>query len=206
MRFPDRPPACAPVPERFCAFTHRVAGIGEFRLYPLDPGRDAATLHAWVANERARFWGMQDHSRAEVARVYQEQVDGPHSWPYLGHFGGEPAFLLETYDPAHDVLAGHYTVAPGDVGMHFLVAPPRGPGLHGFTRAVMQTILAFLFSDPRTRRVVVEPDVRNEKIHALNRAAGFRYEGTVALPHKTAALAFCMREDAFHPPALEALA
>ena len=36
-----------------------------------------------------------------------------------------------------------------------------------------------LFSDHRIQRVVVEPDVRNEKVHKLNRKAGFtRYKNT----------------------------
>ena len=44
------------------------------------------------------------------------------------------------------------------------------------------------------RRVVVEPDVRNDRIAALNAAAGFVVARTVDLPDKTAALGFCSRE------------
>ena len=60
-------------------------------------------------------------------------------------------------------------------------------------RRWMETVLAALFAEPSVRRVVVEPDVRNDKIHQLNRYAGFVYHGEIALPHKRAALAFCTR-------------
>jgi hypothetical protein len=51
------------------------------------------------------------------------------------------------------------------------------------------------FAGSRVRRVVVEPDVRNERIAALNAAAGFVVARTIALPTKDAALSFCTRED-----------
>ena len=46
--------------------------------------------------------------------------------------------------------------------------------MHGFTRAVFGAVLDHCFADPGVRRVVVEPDARNEPIRALNRAFGFR--------------------------------
>lgn len=52
----------------------------------------------------------------------------------------------------------------------------------------------FLFSHPDINRIVVEPDVRNDRIHRLNKRAGFVYERKVELPEKTAWLAFCTRE------------
>lgn len=168
---------------------------GEFSLRPLIAKQDAALLHHWVSNERARFWGMQNETVEGVAAFYQQQTDSPHSWPYIGLFNGEAAFLLESYDPQHDELARHYPVQAGDRGMHFLIAPASGPRIHGFSQAVLQTILSFLFADPTVQRVVVEPDVQNDKIHPLNRAVGFAYQRTINLPNKTAWLAFCQRGD-----------
>ena len=63
-----------------------------------------------------------------------------------------------------------------------------------FTWYIFRFIMTFLFTDERVKRVVVEPDERNHKIHGLNRRAGFEYERTVKLPHKTACLAFCNYE------------
>ncbi|MFC3533835.1 GNAT family N-acetyltransferase [Vogesella facilis] len=178
----------------------RVPGVGDFSLRPLAVPGDMPLLHGWVTQDYARYWGMQQATLAEVDAAYRALQQGAHSACYLGLYHGEPAFLLECYDPAHDVLAGHYPVAAGDMGMHFLVAPPtrRVPG---FTRAVMRVILDFLFRDPATRRVVVEPDVRNDKIHVINRHAGFVYQQEIALPHKRAHLACCTREQ--HQAALQ---
>jgi len=178
-------------------FKYHVTDIGEFCIRPLDLVNDSTLLHGWVSAERARFWGMQDYSEEDVRRVYQEQLDSPHCQPYIGLHNGIPSFLLETYDPAHDLLASHYEVAVGDVGMHFLIGPSSGLVMHGFSRAVMQTIMAFLFSNPAHLRVVVEPDITNEKIHPINTAAGFCYTSQITLPHKTAWLAFCQRKHFF---------
>ena len=54
--------------------------------------------------------------------------------------------------------------------------------------------MELLFADRATRRVVVEPDVRNDAVHALNAAVGFEPAGTVELPGKQALLSFCTRE------------
>jgi RimJ/RimL family protein N-acetyltransferase len=54
--------------------------------------------------------------------------------------------------------------------------------------------MRFLFDDPRTRRVVVEPDVRNTAVHALNEAVGFMPEREIQKPEKRALLSFCTRE------------
>nr|WP_314899520.1 GNAT family N-acetyltransferase [uncultured Deefgea sp.] len=183
-------------------FRHTIAEVGEFQIRPLCSS-DFQLLHQWVTAPRATFWGMQDATLVEVADCYQQQIDSHFSWPYLAFHNGKPAFLLETYDPAWDELGQHYTMLPGDIGMHFLVAPADGAPVHGFTRAVMATILAFLFADAKVQRVVVEPDVNNQKIHPLNRDAGFQYQHTVALSYKTAWFATCDRSTFLNPIALE---
>ena len=81
----------------------------------------------------------------------------------------------------------------GDLGMHVLVAPPETPR-PGFTRPVFRTVMALCFQDDSVRRVVVEPDVRNDRIARLNAAAGFVVARHIMLPTKTAALSFCTRE------------
>jgi RimJ/RimL family protein N-acetyltransferase len=91
-------------------------------------------------------------------------------------------------------LAGLYPFSPGDVGMHFLCAPTDRP-VHGFTLAVITSVMAWLFDDPATLRVVVEPDMRNTAVHALNAAVGFEVAGPVRKPEKQALLSFCTRSD-----------
>ncbi|MEU1753618.1 GNAT family N-acetyltransferase [Micromonospora matsumotoense] len=167
--------------------------LGEFALRTLDPEGDAALLHGWVTHPKSAFWLMQDADVDRVAREYRGIADHPHHDAYLGLWRGEPAFLAERYDPARVELVDLYPPADGDVGMHFLCAPTDRP-VHGFTRAVITTVLDWLFADPTIRRVVVEPDVRNTAVHALNAAVGFTVVGPIRKPEKDALLSVCTRD------------
>lgn len=162
-------------------------------LEPLDPTRDLALLHAWVTHPRSVFWGMQHATPEQVLDEYARIADDPHHDALLGRADGEAAFLMERYDPTHSPLARLPELRPGDVGMHVLVAPTDHP-VHGFTSAVMRRVMEECFADASVRRVVVEPDARNDKIAVLNAAVGFVVARTVELPDKTAALSFCTRE------------
>ncbi|MFG2834678.1 GNAT family N-acetyltransferase [Streptomyces zaomyceticus] len=163
------------------------------RFRPLDPLRDAELLHAWVTHPKAAFWMMQDATREDVVREYTAFAENPHHEAFIGLVDGTPAILMERYDPAHLELVGLYEPRPGDVGMHFLVAPTDTP-VHGFTRKVITAVMAELFADPATARVVVEPDVSNKAVHALNEAVGFVPEREIQKPEKKALLSFCTRE------------
>ncbi|MEU9831201.1 GNAT family N-acetyltransferase [Streptosporangium sp. NPDC048047] len=165
---------------------------GEYSLRPLDVEADIGLLHRWVTHPKAVYWMMQDADVTAVAADYRRIAAHPHHEAHLGLYRGEPAFLAERYDPRHVELAGLYEPEDGDVGMHFLTAPAGTP-VHGFTRAVITTVMAWLFADPAVRRVVVEPDVRNTAVHALNAAVGFTVVGPIAKPEKTALLSACTR-------------
>ncbi|MCU7823995.1 GNAT family N-acetyltransferase [Kitasatospora sp. DSM 101779] len=178
-------------------FTRTDARLGEFSIRPLDPDTDAALLHAWVTHPKAAFWMMQDASLEDVRTEYRRITEHPHHDAFLGLVDGAPSFLVERYDPARLELVGLHDAEPGDVGMHFLCAPADTP-VHGFTRTVITTVMAFLFGDPATRRVVVEPDVRNTAVHALNAAVGFEVVGPIAKPEKDALLSVCTRAQFQH--------
>ena len=165
-----------------------------FTFRPLDPLRDGELLHSWVTHPKAAHWMMQGAGPEEVERAYREIADDEHHHALLGlGEDGEPAFLMEYYDPAHRELAGLYEPEPGDVGMHFLT-PATDTPVHGFTRAVITAVVAHLFEDPAARRIVVEPDVHNTAVHALNEFVGFVPAGEIQKPEKTALLSFCTRE------------
>lgn len=166
--------------------------LGEFALRLVDPERDLELLHSWVTAAKSVYWMMQGYSREQVLREYRKITVSPVHHAFLGLYQGKPAFLVERYDP-YGELGDLYAHRPGDIGMHFLTAPTGTP-LHGFTHAVITTVMEFLFADPAVRRVVVEPDVRNTAVHALNALVGFRGIGTVSLPGKNAYLSICTRE------------
>jgi hypothetical protein len=170
-----------------------------FTIEPLDLERDLSLLHAWVTHPRSVYWQMQGASVGDVAAEYRLIRENPHHDAFLGRADGVPAFLVETYDPAHSDLAGLPELRAGDLGMHVLVAPTEAP-VRGFTRAVFRAVMERCFADDRIRRVVVEPDVRNDRIAVLNGAAGFVVARTVSLPTKEAALSFCTRDDFAESP------
>ena len=165
-----------------------------FTFRCLDATADAPLLHSWVTRPYATFWGMQSATVGDVAEEYAKIQSSGHHHALLGLDGGVPAFLMEEYLPVHSPLNQAYAVQPGDIGMHLLVAPPDTPR-HGFTADVMEAVLARLFLKPGVDRVVVEPDARNARIHALNSRLGFRPAGVVTLPDKQALLSFCTQGD-----------
>ncbi|MDP9954190.1 MULTISPECIES: GNAT family N-acetyltransferase [Streptomyces] len=178
--------------DRPTLFTHS-SSLGTLAIHPLDPAADRALLHSWVTHPKAAYWLMQDQSPQEVEHFYREVAAHPHHEAFVGTLNGTPCFLIERYDPKHVELAGLYPARQGDIGMHFLCAPTDRPR-HGFSRAVITAVMAYLFDDPAVRRVVVEPDLRNTAVHALNAAVGFVPQGPLAKPEKEALLSFCTRE------------
>lgn len=173
-------------------FHYEQPGIGRLSLRRLQLEQDLGLIHTWVRAPYARYWGLTGSSEQQVRAAYEAICREAEVW--VGHHDGHATFLVETYDPRGATVGEYYRVATGDRGMHVLVAPARQV-IPGFTLAVMRSVLEFLFRDPDVDRIVVEPDLRNAKIHALNRKVGFRYQHILDLPNKTAHLAFCTRQD-----------
>ncbi|SMG59956.1 GNAT family N-acetyltransferase [Paraburkholderia susongensis] len=170
------------------------ASVDGFEIRAIDIAHDAPTLHRWFVEERAAFWNMRDKSVEDVAVFYQAIQNSGHAQAWIGSQHGASAFLFESYHPAHDEVGEHYDVQPGDLGMHLFVGPAAQP-VPGYTHRVFRSLMTFLFEHLSAARVVVEPDARNARIHALNRAMGFVYAKNVAFREKTASLAFCTRAD-----------
>jgi penicillin amidase len=165
----------------------------------LDPARDAPLVHSWVRDERARFWGMTDHTEEQVREIYAfvDSLDTHHA--YLLAVDGTPVALLQTYQPAEDPVSEVYEVRPGDLGVHLLLAPADAPE-PGFTARLVAALGAVVLADPDVRRVVVEPDAANDRAIGRVGRTGFRLGPEVDLEHKRARLAFLDRG------ALEAMA
>lgn len=185
------------LPQRQIIFSQHHENVGELVLSPLLPEEDSAVLHDWFTRDYARFWNMAHYSRQEIAGFYAKLNASGHASSYMGYFAGEPTFIVESYDPRHDQVGKHYVVEPGDWGMHFLVAPARVP-IPGFTLSIIRTILSFHFANPDIQRLVVEPDIRNTKVHELNRKVGFIPSGPIELEEKTALLSFVTRDAFFN--------
>src|ERR1700712_3240695 len=105
-----------------------------FTFRPMDPLTDSQLVHGWVPHPKAAFWLMQDATLPDIEREYMAIATSEHQDAFIGLHQGTPAFLMERYNPAEVELKGLYEAEPGDVGMHFLVAPTDSP-VHGFTGA-----------------------------------------------------------------------
>ncbi|MFF4009605.1 GNAT family N-acetyltransferase [Streptomyces sp. NPDC001717] len=163
-------------------YSHPVEGFGTVTITPVDPAGDSALIHGWVTEERARFWGMREASRELVQEIYEDVDRRTTHHAFLAHRDGEPVALFQTYDCAEDRVCECYEVRPGDVGVHLLLGPAKGAAERGFTAGLMTAFLAFLFSDPACRRVVAEPDTRNEKAVSLLERTGFVLGPEIELP------------------------
>ncbi|WP_394553667.1 GNAT family N-acetyltransferase [Agromyces sp. MMS24-JH15] len=172
---------------------------GRLAIRPIDPDRDAPRVQDWLSDPHSAFWQMGDLSVDEVRAYLRGVAADPHQSAWLGSRDGEPAFLVETYDPAQVLLADVFDAEPGDVGMHLLVAPPRGERVHGLTSSVMSAVVRFCLDALGATRIVVEPDVRNTAIARKNAEAGFRIVGEVDLPGKRASLAVLDPRDGAAP-------
>ncbi|MEV0183750.1 GNAT family N-acetyltransferase [Streptomyces sp. NPDC050625] len=195
-------------PAREAVHERLIDGFGTVRILPLDPQADADVLHAWVSEERAAFWGMNGLSRARIREIYAHLDTLPTHHAFLAVVDGTPAALLQTYDPEADRVGECYEVRPGDIGLHLLVAPAGQDGPRpGWTSALLTAFAAYCLLGLDRRRIVVDPDVRNEKAIARLVRQGFEKGPAVVLPEidipdvylpeKHAQLAFLTREVAF---------
>ncbi|MGH4028427.1 GNAT family N-acetyltransferase [Actinomycetota bacterium Odt1-20B] len=158
----------------------------DFTVRALDPLTDSETVHRWVTR-------MRGSRLVDVERECMAVAASEHREAFLGLRDGTPAFLLERYDPRHsDELAGLYEPEPGDVGMRFLVPTTDRPE-HGYTRAVLTTIMELLFADPAAARVVTDPDVHDTAVQDLHEMVGFEAVRETGEPGKDALLSFCTR-------------
>lgn len=166
---------------------------GRVRILPVRPEEDGDLIHSWVTQDRARFWGMTEYSRDEVVEVYRFLDSLPTHHAFLLSIDEEPVALFQSYDPCHDPVGEAYEPQKGDLGIHLFMAPAREPR-PGLTPWLVLHFIGHLFATTGVRRIVVEPDVRNDKALARLTGSGFEPGPVIELPDKQAQLFFLRRE------------
>ncbi|MHC2998283.1 hypothetical protein OB08_03255 [Microbacterium sp. HJ5] len=167
--------------------------LGRIEIAVLDPVADLDIVHAWVTAPGTAFWGLADLPRDELRDLYA-YVDGLSTHhAFLVRRDGEPVALLQTYEPENDPLGDAHPTEDGDVGIHFLLAG-RGAPVAGFTTRLGAVLAGFVFTPPSVRRILIEPDVRNERALARTRLFGFELGPEVQLPGKVGRLGVLTRE------------
>ncbi|WP_448546467.1 GNAT family N-acetyltransferase [Thalassotalea fusca] len=174
-------------------FSKHVPNIGQVDIRRIALNIDSPYIHQWVNQDYAHFWGMTGQSQDQVHDFYLNLEANTSTECFIGLVDDIPTFLIERYEPKHDEVGEHYNVKDGDIGMHILIAPAEHP-ISNFTFHIFSTVMQFMFDDDTIKRVVVEPDHRNHKIHQLNKRAGFHHEKKIQLGEKIAYLGFCTRE------------
>ncbi|MBB3698224.1 GNAT family N-acetyltransferase [Flammeovirga yaeyamensis] len=177
-------------------YSKTIESYGTFRLRPFSFETDLEQLHEWVNLPYAKYWQLENSTLEVVRSTYQEIIDGGSTTVLMGEFNGKTVFLMELYYVPEDRVSEHFSPDINDYGFHILVGPSDNP-VKGFTANIFSFIMEFMFSNKKVQRIVVEPDIENEKIHVLNKKAGFRYQNIINFPEKQAYLAFCTRND-FH--------
>ncbi|MCU8003515.1 MULTISPECIES: GNAT family N-acetyltransferase [unclassified Shewanella] len=169
-----------------------ISSINGFQFRALDLTQDIPTLQSWFNQDYAKFWGMQGLNLDAIKNLL---ATTEHKFALMGEWQGKSLFMVELYDPAHDEVGKHYRVAPGDCGMHLIIAPPDGSPINGLSFKVMDAIAQLVLEKLAFNRLVVEPDQLNSKIHRLNSRVGIRYEKAIQLSTKAAFLGFCTAAD-----------
>lgn len=160
---------------------------------------DIATLHRWFTNDYARFWGMRNKTLAEARQKYAETLAKPGHEVMIGtRPDGERLFLLECYDPTHDLLAKYYDARPTDRGFHIMIAPPDSGSAQqpGLSYRIFVALTRYLFNNSSVQRVVAEPDLANAKVLVRFMQSGYAPLKVIHLPYKTAQLVAITREQA----------
>ncbi|GAA5982542.1 hypothetical protein JCM10908_006692 [Rhodotorula pacifica] len=169
--------------------------------------KDLPTLHGWLNDPRVdQFW-MEKGTLEQHRAFIEERTADPHVLPVIGSYVNLPAqgetpeeqaVYAEIYWVKEDRLgplmpAG--TVQDYDRGLHMLVGSEGHRGPHRI-RAWMPSLAHYCFlDDPRTQRVICEPNEKNSKIIQYMESIGFKRHGSVHFPHKTAALMILDKND-----------
>lgn len=181
-----------PEPGQFDAWSSgRLVPVEPFTLVPVDPERHADLLHDWVTRPRASFWGMLERTRDEVAEIYGYIQEQDHLSASLVCTESVPVGIFQTYDPEVDEIGRFYDRRPGDLGVHLFLADV--PERKGTTASLVAFLLDHALARPGVERLVLEPDVANERSIALLQRAGATLGPVRRLPGKTAQLAFVER-------------
>lgn len=160
--------------------------VGGMTLRQATP-QDAEPVAVLMAEPAVEQWWHQAWSTERWRETIHDQLASGPSLPLVLVDDGTVVGYVELYPVARDVLGRLVRHEDSDLGVHLaLGAGARGRGIGPrLLTAVRERAEAVL---PGCRRVLAEPDLRNEASAVAFRRAGFRSEGEVDLPDKRARL------------------
>ncbi|WAQ88171.1 hypothetical protein PtA15_9A296 [Puccinia triticina] len=202
---PDRilqsqlPPPTQTIYERYIAHLDSYFCLSIFG----DSEHDLDLLHSWLNDPRVDEYWKDAGDREFHVEWLRQRYEDKHVLPVLGSYRGtngadrnviEPFAYYEIYWAAEDKISRAYTADAFDRGIHMLVGSSAHRGPHR-VRSWLPSLLHHIFSDdPRTQRILSEPDHRNLKMISYLEKYGFKKMKEFDMGHKIAAIMVIERE------------
>jgi len=165
----------------------------ELTFRPVSLKEDFDHLHRWMNEPHViPYWNL-NIDRDAYMRHLQTFLTDAHQQLLIGEINGVPMSYWESYTVEGDIISEYYSNDPGDQGIHLLIGEPAYLG-KGYIYPLLLSILKRKFEMVETKKVVAEPDIRNEKMIAVFKKCGFQPIKEVKLPDKTGLLLSCERE------------
>ena len=163
----------------------------------LEPSSHCPMIFSWVQLPYAKkFWQMDHLSMEELHAHYVQVLQSTHNDSLIGYFDGKPVCQAELYYCLHDEISHHYQAGPGDIGIHFLMAPVTEKKIDNLSAIMMKSIIRALFTAAGVERIMGEPDIQNQKANTLVQKAGFVFKKKITMSYKQANLYECTRTSA----------
>ncbi|WP_390455722.1 GNAT family N-acetyltransferase, partial [Chryseobacterium sp. Alg-005] len=162
-------------------------------IRPFDIDKDFEMVHEWFNMEHAKpFWKM-DGPKRELELWFRTILPSDEQHSFIGYVNDVPQFSFEPYWPMRDIVGRYYDALPTDYGTHFFVAETQKDKKFSFQS--FQVALDYIFSLPEVGKCIGEASVEAVPTDRIITRLGYTREGVIEMPHKTAYLTFCTREN-----------
>ncbi|KAI5474937.1 siderophore biosynthesis protein [Pseudohyphozyma bogoriensis] len=181
-------------------YSRRVPHLDAFFKLETCTPNDIGLIHRWMNEPRVNeFWKEQGTWEAHESFL-ASRLDAPHVLPLVGSYIDVRSYNNVAFPPEEEALyaevywakeafggkLGQEELSDYDRGIHALVGSNAHRGPHR-VRAWLPSLVHYCFlDDPRTQRVVVEPNELNTKMIDYFASVGFVKKGTAQLANKTA--------------------
>ena len=124
-------------------------------------------LRQWLKTPHAReWWGNPDE---ELALIYDGKDEHE---PFIACVNGEPVAYIQSWWPSqHPDLPWQHSMPPTTRGIDIMIGSPENLG-KGLGSLIVKHFAAKLFMEGATR-IVIDPDITNERAIAAYIKAGF---------------------------------
>ncbi|MBB4805507.1 siderophore synthetase component/RimJ/RimL family protein N-acetyltransferase [Chryseobacterium defluvii] len=162
-------------------------------IRPFDIDKDFEMVHEWFNMEHAKpFWKM-DGPKRDLELWFRTILPSDEQHSFIGYVNDVPQFSFEPYWPMRDIVGAYYDALPTDYGTHFFVAETQKDKKFSFQS--FQVALDYIFSLPEVGKCIGEASVDAVPTDRIITRLGYTREGVIEMPHKTAYLTFCTREN-----------